>query len=84
VDSLELGRTLTEFDKKWTVQLNDTHPSIGIAELMRLLVDEHAMGWDDAWRLTQATFGYTNSQAPTRGAGALTAGDVWESTAATS
>jgi len=57
---LELGKPLTEFDKKWTVQLNDTHPSIGIAELMRLLMDEHEMGWDDAWRVTQSTFGYTN------------------------
>ena len=57
---LELGKSLTEFDKKWTVQLNDTHPSIGIAELMRLLMDEHAMGWEDAWRVTQSTFGYTN------------------------
>jgi starch phosphorylase len=57
---LDLGQPLTEFDKKWTVQLNDTHPSIGIAELMRLLMDEHAMGWEDAWRVTQSTFGYTN------------------------
>ena len=57
---LGLGNPLTEFDKKWTVQLNDTHPSIGIAELMRLLMDEHAMGWDDAWRVTRSTFGYTN------------------------
>jgi starch phosphorylase len=57
---LELGKPLAEFDKKWTVQLNDTHPSIGIAELMRLLMDEHAMGWDDAWRVTHSTFGYTN------------------------
>ena len=57
---LGLGKPLTEFDKKWTVQLNDTHPSIGIAELMRLLMDEHAMGWEDAWRVTQSTFGYTN------------------------
>jgi glycogen phosphorylase len=57
---LGLGKPLTEFDKKWTVQLNDTHPSIGIAELMRLLMDEHEMGWDDAWRVTQSTFGYTN------------------------
>jgi starch phosphorylase len=57
---LALGKPLSEFDKKWTVQLNDTHPSIGIAELMRLLMDEHEMGWDDAWRVTQSTFGYTN------------------------
>ncbi len=57
---LAFGKPLTEFDKKWTVQLNDTHPSIGIPELMRLLMDEHEMGWDDAWRVTQATFGYTN------------------------
>ena len=57
---LALGKPLTEFDKKWTVQLNDTHPSIGIAELMRLLMDEHEMGWEDAWRVTQSTFGYTN------------------------
>jgi starch phosphorylase len=57
---LELGKPLAEFDKRWTIQLNDTHPSIGIAELMRLLMDEHAMGWDDAWRVTQSTFGFTN------------------------
>ena len=55
-----LGRSLKEFASKWTVQLNDTHPSIGIAELMRLLMDEYAMGWDEAWTITQATFGYTN------------------------
>ncbi|SEF79118.1 starch phosphorylase [Bryocella elongata] len=57
---LSLGKPLEEFDRKWTVQLNDTHPSIGIAELMRLLMDEHEMGWDDAWRVTQTSFGYTN------------------------
>ena len=57
---LSLGKPLDQFDQKWSVQLNDTHPSIGIAELMRLLMDEHEMGWDDAWRVTQHTFGYTN------------------------
>jgi starch phosphorylase len=45
---------------KYAVQLNDTHPAVGVAELMRLLVDEHDLGWDEAWETTTATFGYTN------------------------
>ena len=53
-------KPISEFTSTWTIQLNDTHPSIGIAELMRLLMDDHAMGWDEAWKITQATFGYTN------------------------
>ncbi len=52
--------TVHDFDAKWTVQLNDTHPSIGIAELMRLLIDEHGLEWEEAWRITGNTFGYTN------------------------
>ncbi|PWT93433.1 MAG: glycogen phosphorylase [Blastocatellia bacterium] len=49
-----------EFHKFFAVQLNDTHPSIAVAELMRLLVDVRGMDWDKAWQITQQTFGYTN------------------------
>jgi starch phosphorylase len=44
----------------FAVQLNDTHPSIAVAELMRLLVDERLLPWDEAWDLTQRTLAYTN------------------------
>jgi starch phosphorylase len=54
------GRRLDEFDSGWAAQLNDTHPSIAVAELMRLLVDDHAMDWDQAWGITQRTCAYTN------------------------
>jgi glycogen phosphorylase len=54
------GRPLAAFDSSWSMQLNDTHPSIAVAELMRLLVDEHAMDWDEAWALTERTCAYTN------------------------
>jgi starch phosphorylase len=46
--------------EKFAVQMNDTHPSIAVAELMRLLVDERAMDWDAAWHITRNSFGYTN------------------------
>jgi starch phosphorylase len=53
-------KELDEFHLYWAAQLNDTHPSIAVAELMRLLVDEHLMDWDQAWAVTQKTCGYTN------------------------
>jgi glycogen phosphorylase len=46
--------------KKAAVQLNDTHPSLAVTELMRILVDLHGIRWDDAWQITTATLSYTN------------------------
>jgi starch phosphorylase len=57
---LRRGKSLDKFHDSFAVQLNDTHPSIGIAELMRLLVDRHHMEWDAAWEITRNTFAYTN------------------------
>jgi starch phosphorylase len=51
---------LSRFHEKYAVQLNDTHPALGVAELMRLLIDVHGFGWDEAWETTRRTFGYTN------------------------
>jgi starch phosphorylase len=52
--------SVRDLPERFALQLNDTHPSIGVAELMRLLVDERQIDWDDAWDITVATFGYTN------------------------
>lgn len=57
---LREGDGLENLHKKFAVQLNDTHPSIAIAELMRLLVDDYKLDWDKAWYITTNTFAYTN------------------------
>ncbi|WP_263140713.1 glycogen/starch/alpha-glucan phosphorylase [Pseudomonas sp. RIT-PI-AD] len=52
--------TLLNLPEQAAIQLNDTHPSIAVAELMRLLVDEHGLDWEKAWELTVSTLSYTN------------------------
>jgi len=54
------GIALERFHDKFAVQLNDTHPAIAVAELMRLFLDEHGLEWELAWSVTRRTFGYTN------------------------
>ena len=50
----------TDFPSHVAIQLNDTHPSVAILELMRILVDQESMGWEEAWEITVKTIGYTN------------------------
>jgi starch phosphorylase len=57
---LHRGKDLKQFHETFTAQLNDTHPSIAVAELMRLLVDEQRLDWDTAWEITRNTLAYTN------------------------
>ena len=54
------GDDFSEFAAKNCFQLNDTHPAVAVAELMRLLLDEHGLNWDDAWNITRSTMAYTN------------------------
>jgi starch phosphorylase len=56
----QTGDGLDRFHEKYVVQLNDTHPAIGVAELMRLLMDENHLDWETAWNVTRRTFAYTN------------------------
>ncbi len=57
---LETNESLSNLHDKVSIQLNDTHPAVSVAELMRLLVDVHGMEWDEAWEITRQTFSYTN------------------------
>jgi len=54
------GNDYSTFAEHHVFQLNDTHPAISVAELMRILMDEKKLGWDEAWKITQGTMAYTN------------------------
>ncbi|TDG14920.1 glycogen/starch/alpha-glucan phosphorylase [Seongchinamella unica] len=56
----QYGNEFGEFAAKNGFQLNDTHPTVAVAELMRLLMDEHGLGWEEAWEITGHTMAYTN------------------------
>jgi glycogen phosphorylase len=53
-------KTFADFPDKVQIQLNDTHPAVAIPELMRLLMDEEGLGWNESWRIARRTFAYTN------------------------
>ncbi len=57
---LQRSSELNKLHEKFVIQLNDTHPAIAVAELMRLLLDDHRLSWDEAWTVTQGVFNYTN------------------------
>ncbi len=57
---LQFNGTIERLPEAWVAQLNDTHPALAVAELMRLLLDTHDMEWDAAWNITRRTFAFTN------------------------
>ena len=60
VEHPEKNKNYDEFPSKVAIQMNDTHPSLAVAELMRVFIDEKGLEWEQAWHLTQATCAYTN------------------------
>jgi starch phosphorylase len=54
------GDPWTEFPNQVAIQLNDTHPTLGIVELQRILIDEEGLVWDEAWDIVTRTYSYTN------------------------
>ena len=70
-------RTFDAFPDKVAIQLNDTHPSIAVAELMRVLIDQEGLDWDVAWSITERNVRLHQPHAPSRGARAL-AGELFE------
>ncbi|MFU8822204.1 MAG: glycogen/starch/alpha-glucan phosphorylase [Gammaproteobacteria bacterium] len=59
-EHLAAGFELADLPAKVAIQLNDTHPALAVPELMRLLIDVHGLGWDEAWRIGCGVFSYTN------------------------
>ena len=57
---VKAGMNIREFDKKIAIHINDTHPALCVAELMRILVDDYELEWNEAWTITRATMAYTN------------------------
>ncbi|MEP6548234.1 MAG: glycogen/starch/alpha-glucan phosphorylase [Gammaproteobacteria bacterium] len=57
---LSEGRSLASIPDAIAIQLNDTHPTVAIPELMRLLIDEHGLAWSESWKITTSVFSYTN------------------------